>query len=306
MAASSKRYRITLQTILLIIVLSIRVWLANSGADLGRWQRPAELVLQFLIFLFTLRVVLLLVGWAYRKRRGMSATQNDNVIYGLSNIYYLLIVGFGFLTALGLLGINYIQLFTTLSIVAAAIAIIFKDFITEIVSGIIISFSRHITTDDYVKIGEYKGKIIDINLTKTSLLNDDDDIIYIPNNRVFTSELINYTMREIKKTSIEFEVNPDAIESVEHLESKLIESLADYKSFIEAGSYNLRIVHIKKDFLQMKFQYTLHQVNRELERTIRRKTARTVVQYTKKYKPAPPAAAAEADEAATETRTEMA
>ena len=44
-------------------------------------------------------------------------------------------------------------------------------------------FSKELNIDDYVKIGDYKGKILDINLSKVVLQNDDDDILYLPNDK---------------------------------------------------------------------------------------------------------------------------
>lgn len=111
-------------------------------------------------------------------------------------------------------------------------------------------------------------------------MNEDDDFIIIPNSRLFSSEIINYTRREIKKISTEFEVDLKVLESVEQLEAELTGILKEYRKFIQKNSCNLKIVQIKKDHLQLKFQYILHQVDRDLERTIRRKVARHVVRFT--------------------------
>lgn len=284
MAKKTKWYWIVLEALFLLVLIVIK-FLPAEKVLIPRIHEPhLSTLVTFFVFLFSLRFIMRLLKWWYRKRNKMPRDKDDNVIYGLSNLYILLVVLLGILSTLALLGINYIELFTSLSIVAAAIAIISKDFITEIISGFIISFSRQINNDDYVKIGEHKGKIIDINLAKTTLLNEDDDVIIIPNHKVFGSEITNYTQREIKKINTEFEISLDALESVEQLEAELIESLKEYRKFIQKDSYNLKIVQIKKDFLQMKFQYVLHKVDRELERTIRKKVARKVVSITKKAK----------------------
>lgn len=284
MAKKPKWYRIVLEAFVLLVLIVIK-FLPAEKVPIPRIHEPhLAIVVSFFVFLFSLRFLIRLLKWWYRRRNKMPVDKDDNVIYGLSNLYVLLVVLIAILAILALLGIDYKDLFTSLSIVAAAIAIISKDFITEIISGFLISFSRQINHDDYVKIGEHKGKIIDINLAKTTILNEDDDIIIIPNNRVFGSEITNYTQREIKKISTEFEIGLDAIASVEALETELIESLNEYQKFIQKDSYNLKIVQIKKDFLQMKFQYVLHKVDRELERIIRRKVARRVVSITKRAK----------------------
>lgn len=234
-------------------------------------------VLRFLIFLFGASLIVRLLAMFYRGRKHLPYHKRDNVTTGLSNLFIMIIAVYGFISIFGLFGISLAHMFTTVSIVAAAIAIISKDFVADIISGVVISFSKEISIDDYVKIGDHRGKILDINIAKIALLNEDDDIIFIPNSTAFTSDVINYTKKQIKKTSIEFEIPTGSINSIEELEEQLILSLAEYHHLIEPNSYYLRVIHIRKDFLSLKFQYNLIQFSREMERTIKRKAVRHIV-----------------------------
>ncbi|MBK9981272.1 MAG: mechanosensitive ion channel [Saprospiraceae bacterium] len=248
-------------------------WL-NNFPSIGQVVLVA---LRFFMFLIGASLFVRLLAMVYRGRKHLPYNKKDNVTVGLSNIFIMVIAVYGFLSTFALFGIEIYKIFTTVSIVAAAIAIISKDFIADIISGIVISFSKEISIDDFVKIGDHKGKIVDINIAKTALLNEDDDIIFMPNSTVFTSDVINYTKKQIKKTSIDFEVATSSIGSVEELEEQLIESLHEYHHLIEPNSYFLRVVNIKKDFLILKFQYNLIQFSREMERQIKRKAVRSIV-----------------------------
>lgn len=268
----------------LMVELSLLVLVAFLLSASTRWiddfgfAGPVMLViLRFLSFLFGASLVVRLLAMIYRGRKHLPYHKRDNVTTGLSNLFIMFIAVYGFISIFGLFGISLGHMFTTLSIVAAAIAIISKDFFADIISGIVISFSKEISIDDFVKIGDNRGKIIDINIAKTALLNEDDDIIFLPNSTVFTSDVINYTKKQIKKTSIEFEVTIGSITSVEDLEEQLIQSLEEYHHLIEPNSYFLRVIHIRKDFLALKFQYNLIQFSRELERQIKRKAVRHIV-----------------------------
>ena len=273
--------KVTLRALLLAALIAIRINLPAASYLDDPWAAHASLVMGFIVFALSASLAVAILSYLYRRNKKLPSSKNDNVLLGLRNIYYIVLTGAAMITILGFWNIDLKTLFTTLSIVAAAIAIISKDYVSEIISGIIISFSREVTIDDYVKIGEHKGKIIDINLTKIALLNEDDDVIFIPNNKVFSSEIVNYTRREIKKVSIEVEVLTAAIETVEELESDLIRSIQEYEAHIEPQSYNLKVVDIRKDSVSLKFQYVLREINRDLEREIRRKTVRRVVNYIK-------------------------
>src|SRR5690606_41626265 len=128
--------------------------------------------------------------------------------------------------------------------------------------------------------------IIDINITKTALLNEDDDIIFLPNSTVFSSDIINYTKKQIKKTTIEFEVPAGAFPSVDQLEEQLRAAMDEFHHLIEPNSYSLRVVNIKKDLITYKFQYSLVQFNRDLERQVKRKAVRHLIRILHTVKPA--------------------
>ena len=177
--------------------------------------------MRFFMFLLGASLMVRLLAMIYRGRKHLPYHKKDNVTIGLSNIFIMVIAIYAFLSTFGLFGIDIYKIFTTVSIVAAAIAIISKDFIADIISGIVISFSKEISIDDFVKIGDHRGKIVDINIAKTAILNEDDDIIFMPNSTVFTSDVINYTKKQIKKTSIDFEVATTSVVSVEELEEQL-------------------------------------------------------------------------------------
>ena len=69
----------------------------------------------------------------------------------------------------------------------------------------------------------------------------------------------------------------NSVHSIEELEEQLMISLSEYHHLIEPNSYFLRVVHIKKDFLVLKFQYNLIQFTREMERHIKRIAVRSIV-----------------------------
>lgn len=285
---------VSIQTTLLIGLLLLRSYYHKWLFQWGINPEPVELLVGFAIFAISANLVVVLLSWWYRRSKNIPRNQPDNFIVGVQNLYYILLSLAIIVLVFGFLGVPPQELFTSLSIVAAAIAIVSKDYISEIISGMIISFSKEISIGDYIKIGTNKGKIIDLNLTKIVFLNDDDDIIYIPNTTVFSSEIVNYTRKQVKRVNIEFEVDLKAIKNIEALEADLIETVKDYHEHILAGSFALKIGDIKKDSVTLKFQYTLNQINRELEQDIRRKTVRRVVNYVKKNLNAAPNIAAKA------------
>ncbi len=273
--------RYILRFLLLGLLLFLNKVLDANKIYLDHLYSFLHSIVEFLILLTIVNIVAALLIMVYRLRKNIPYKFTDNVINGINNLYYLIVTFGVIMMILGFWGIDFKSLLTSLSIVAAAIAIISKDYVSGIISGIIISFSKEINIDDYVKIGENKGKILDINLSKTTLLNDDDDIIYLPNEKVYMSEIINYTKKEIKKVSIDFELGIKYHTTIEQLENSLAESLKDFHQYIEPNSFNIKIVEVYHEYLSLKFQYKLMEVNREIERLIRKKTIRLIANSIK-------------------------
>ena len=264
------------------LLMPLLIYLKFTDYDLiDSWKIPlrkTDVLVNFLIFLISLNTIIYLLAFFYRKRKKYARRQNDNLIAGLNNLYYLIVSGGVLATLLLFLGFDLFTFFTSLSIFAAALAVLSKDYISNVVSGTLIAFSDEINIGDTVLIGGKKGKVTDITLSKFILLNDDDDYVILPNSTVFSNEIINYTRREIRKTSIDFEIDIQHMKKVEELETELIATLSEFHHLIRTDSYRLKIVEIRKDYVSLKFQYILDKPDRELERDIRRATIRKVLQ----------------------------
>lgn len=202
-----------------------------------------------------------------------------NYLYGLNNIAKLLI-GMGFIAFIfASFGIDINKLLTSMSIVAAAIAIISKDFVNDFLVGLSLSFTNDIEIGDYVQIGEEKGRVSEIKMLKFKLLNDNDDLVLIPNSQVYNNQIINYTKRNIRLMSIDFQVDINKVGNLEKFENGLIKSISNFAEYIENDTYKLKIVNVTKDYLDLKFQYTLKHLDQDLINQIRRKTVREVYNY---------------------------
>lgn len=230
-----------------------------------------------LIILLFLNICFTGVKWLYqRQQRDKNAGKTDNVIVGLRNIFIIFSAVSVVISVFGFFGIDIKTLFTTLSIVAAAIAIVTKDFIIDLIVGIYMGFSRDYEIGDYVRIGDVRGKLIEIGLFKVKILNDDDDVVFFSNAKVYASEVVNYTQRDIRLMSVDFEIDIQRIKSIEGLERDLIQSLHGFAEYIQPSSYALKIVDVKKDSLDLKFQYRLRELDQDMHKSIRRKTVRQV------------------------------
>jgi MscS family membrane protein len=260
----------------LLYLLTIRYWLFEF---LGPYYAVTLTTIKFFAFIITMDVLNDLLKYFYRRNVGLSRNQHDNITLGLNNIYLILVITGSIITLAAYFGFNPKELFTSLSIVAAAVAIISKDYIVDIISGMFIAFSKEVVLDDYIKIGDHTGRIIHIGINKTGLLNQDDDLIYIPNHRFIMLEIINYSKSPVRKSIVDFEIQYKNLTTLEALEKALIQALNEFHPYLEPDSYKLKIIHIYKDYLHLKFQYNLIVTDTSTEKAIRRGTVRRIVDF---------------------------
>ena len=240
---------------------------------------PLRTVYYLLFYVLFLDIFRRLLLFFYRKGRKLPVLLSDNFVYGVNNCFRFLVFIGAVLSLFGLFGVELKALLTSLSIVAAALAIITKDYLNDFFIGLYFSFSRNFDIHDYVKFGAYKGKVVRISMLKIQLLNDDDDLVILPNSKVYNNEIINYTKRDIRSLSIDFQIFIKAVKDIQYLEEKLILALEEYHEYLEMDSFNLKIVRLEKDSMDLKFQYELKTLNREMRLKVRKRTVRQIFNF---------------------------
>lgn len=225
-----------------------------------------------------------LISYFYVIRRKKLDANKDNFLFGLMRISSIINFIIFVISIFIFFNIDFIKFFTSISIIAAAIAILSKDYISNMINGMIIMFNDEVMIGDYIKINEHRGTIIDITFINVHLLDDNGDIIYFPNSMMLTEEVTNFTRRGINKVNIHFEMDIQHLKNVDELESYLIECLKPFYASIKSNSFFLRTVTVKKDQIDFSFQYIIKRHDLKLEKEIRKMVMRNLVEFISRKK----------------------
>lgn len=245
-----------------------------------------ERYLQALIFFLTGQLIISFTRTTfasiYRKRRKRSGKANregkDNFILGINQIAGIASFLVFVLTVLIIFDIDIQEALTAISIVAAAIAILSKDYVSNMINGMILMFSDQIRLGDFIRIGEDEGRITDLTLLHVHLITEDDNIVLLPNSLILTEGITNFTRRNKRLVSVNFELSMQQVESVESIAAHLKTSLEPYDQYIDPESLNVRATDIKKELIQFKVQCSMKDDNnRQVETSIRNSIIKAVV-----------------------------
>lgn len=129
----------------------------------------------------------------------------------------------GIIIALGVMGLDFATLLGALGLTSVAIGFSLKDVLSNYISGVILLAARPFRINDQVIIDDYEGTITQVQLRTTTITTYDGRVVYIPNQEVFQSSIINNTASPRRRSSVM--VGIDYGENIEQAKAVITEVL---------------------------------------------------------------------------------
>jgi small-conductance mechanosensitive channel len=174
---------------------AFRMWLVNTfGAYADLYYRIAVSLLIILLLIFLRRLFLY---FAYRRIKDV----RQHYLWRKSSAYTTFFLGILIIGSSWLEGIKALSTF--LGLLSAGLAIAMREPLVNLAGWGFILWRRPFDVGDRIQIGDHRGDVIDTRIFQFSLLEignwvDADQstgrIINIPNGKVFTEPLANYTL----------------------------------------------------------------------------------------------------------------
>jgi small conductance mechanosensitive channel len=123
----------------------------------------------------------------------------------------------------GSLGISMTPLIAAFSVIGLALSLSVQDSLSNLAGGINILASRAFVVGDYIEIGEDGGVVHDIGMVHTSLTTFDNRRIMVPNSKVMSARVINYSTELNRRVDLHFTASYDApIEKVKSVVEQMV------------------------------------------------------------------------------------
>ncbi|UAJ74213.1 mechanosensitive ion channel family protein [Synechocystis sp. PCC 7339] len=116
----------------------------------------------------------------------------------------------GAVIALTILGLDFATLLGTLGLTSVAIGFSLKDILSNYISGVILLAARPFRIQDQIVVGDYEGTVVQIQLRATTMRTYDGRLVYIPNQVVFQSSIINNTASPMRRSDVMVGVDYDS------------------------------------------------------------------------------------------------
>ncbi|WP_114789129.1 mechanosensitive ion channel [Niabella yanshanensis] len=220
---------------------------------------------------------------SFYNRRHAKKTVRGNFVLGISQLTAILNVAFFLLAFMVGLGINPVEFLTSMTIVAMAIAVTFRDYITNMISGLLIMFSEQLSIGDRIRIGNEKGRVEDITLSNIVLKNEDDDIVMVPNNFFYNQSITNLSVHRSKFFYVKFELPLTVAHHSDELETDLQELLRTHPGLEKENEVKLSVEQIGKDFVKFKMELIAINNSDRLHRQIENDALKRILLFKYKY-----------------------
>ena len=136
---------------------------------------------------------------------------------------------------------------TSSLIIGAAVGIAIGHSVQNFVSGLYVIFTRPFHVEDYVRIGEVEGIVLEINMNYTTLLQPEGTEIKIPNGTVLDSNVTNF-LYDVK--DLESEITEQAPESKRGRVLQLVKEVVEKKKIVRYV-FNMSF-HVNQDLRKLR------------------------------------------------------
>ena len=145
--------------------------------------RVIGVVVIFVVFFILAKIIKRIITSAAERLKF-----DRNLTSLLARTSSITLIIFGFVTALGTLGINVSALVAGLGLTGFALGFALKDTISNLLSGVLILLYRPFEIGNRIKVSGYEGIVISIDLRYTELDSDENKVL-IPNSKLFTDPI---------------------------------------------------------------------------------------------------------------------
>jgi len=138
-------------------------------------------------------------------RRSLARGRVDVTLAGfICNILYFALLAFIVIAALGQMGIETASFAAAIAAAGLAIGLALQGSLSNFASGVLIIIFRPFKVGDWIEAGSVSGEVKDISIFTATLHSVDKKTIIVPNSKLTSDAIINYTMEPRRRVELKF------------------------------------------------------------------------------------------------------
>lgn len=165
----------------------------------------------------------------------------DLIFYGLFIIFIVV--------ALNTVGLKTTSIAAVIGAATLAIGLSLQNNLSNLGSGVMILMTKPFSISDTVEIGGVLGVVQNVSIFNTKLKTFDNKVIYMPNSKITSSEIINYSAEKIRRLDlligIDYQSNiklaKEILEKLANEDERVLKEPAYFIGVFELGDSSINI-----------------------------------------------------------------
>lgn len=184
--------------------------------------------------------------------------------------------------SLSFLGVDTQTLLASIGLLSLAISLGAKDIVADILAGLSIVFERAFSVGDIIQIGDFKGKVLEIGVRSTKVINGTKDIKIFNNHEI--GSVINYSKRNticVVRITLPVDLSVDSLEA---LFEKELPKVREVNPHIVSGPKFNGILELQNDQMVVGIsaegpEEHIHSIRKDLNRVLQSMAERELLEY---------------------------
>lgn len=168
-----------------------------------------KVVIAIFAFLFAFRLINLIMKKLEEKlyrRADLDKTVFSAIFYGSR----ILLKAFVLISVIAYLGVDVSGITALIASLGVGVGLAVNGALSNLAGGVLLLITRPFKIDDFIEADGFSGTVEDIRVTFTRLRTPDNKVVYIPNGKLSTDTLINFSEKPIRRLDLTFTVSYDS------------------------------------------------------------------------------------------------
>lgn len=158
-----------------------------------------------LVGFLLIQLIMRMVDRMLERSRSMHAIK-EVVHTAISVVLWILLA----LMLAGTLNVDVTSIIAVLSVAGLAVSLALQNTMSNLAGGLVLLVTKPFTLGDYVEVDGVSGTVSAVNMAYTTFITPENKQIFIPNNQMAATKIINYSALGKRRIDLRFTASYDA------------------------------------------------------------------------------------------------
>ncbi len=230
---------------------SVRQLVEQPGQWFTKYQSMIiDYTIHFVIAVIILIIGIMIANFINRTLNGVMKRRklDPMVSQFFASIIKYAILAFVVVAALSQLGIQTTSFVAIIGAAGLAVGLALQNSLSNFASGVLLILFRPFQVNDYVELGGAEGKVRDLQIFSTTLLTSDGKIIIIPNSKIVSNNLVNYSTEPNRR--LQLSINVAVASDIDTVKNILTDVVNSNNKVIKELGINVRLNNVTSSAME--------------------------------------------------------